>query len=258
MNNHFKNYLRNTIACIFVFICFVSINTFAISAEDAGAPATLDEVAAKHQDAILALKHFSFNSEITHEVSGEEPGAVFTATGSVDLEGWSHYVSEAKDGASLCFEYFVKAALPFRYVTIEHKSPPPAADTSEGWELVSTEEFHRDIPLNPLYMFAQFLGNEEPLTESAGASKSKDCRALKASWNDGNRNVEMNLCVAENGLATDFTAALYTSSGETGGEKLILKITIAPLGEPEIIDIPEKVQTLFDDEKKKEEKKSKK
>lgn len=248
MNKRNSKLFAGALYALFVLLSASAFSSLANSAEETKSPSTVGDIAAKHQDAILAQKYFSYNSGIAAE-SNNESVYSFTATGTVNLDGWSHYTSVAGGDGAVRQEYYVKDDLAFRYVTIEKDSFKPANDTSEGWEHVSPEIFHRDVSINPLYIFAQLLDNKEPAAESAEESKAKGCRALKSSWSENESNVDAGFCVAESGLATEFTANQIVG----GNMRLTLKMTVTPLPEPETIAPPKKVQTLYDDEKRKEE-----
>ena len=124
-------------------------------------PGTLDELAAAHQDAVLTLKAFRFNSSIS---CATETVHAISASGTFNSAGWSVYEAairiNANPTASLDTKYFSNDGFYFRNFSIAHPEYPSPANTIEDWHEAPPEIFRREIPLDPMSISAAFIGNE--------------------------------------------------------------------------------------------------
>lgn len=255
-------------------LAFLFTGTALPSLAEENGTYTMDSVASKHQDALLAAKYFSFQSTITF--IRNEQGATATEKaieikGTSNIDGWSHVVVRAtgtlQEESGVVIEYYIKDDIPLRMVSVTDRRFPAAADTSEGWERADLETYHREASLNPLYMFAPLIGNKTELLEKPGESTSASggaavCRLFRTADNSGdNAGALTEFCIdAGNGLILgyrhigDFMPAAVKSADASSKAIAAIQTVLQPSEKALDLQIPERVQTLFDEETKKADK----
>ena len=212
---------------------------------------TVESVSTRHVDALLGKRFFLFESH-TAQTCGDVEQMSVSATGTVNMDGWSHYTSRITAGSGrtgeVTTEFYVRDDIAFSITRSASPQYGQGADTAfPEWEHVDDAVFRSRIPLSPLHTLTALIEDKTPLEPRGGKSLSSNvsCDLLAAMWSQPGVSGALEVCVVKDtGLAAETRAVLQFKQNGAVCETRATT-TLLPQAGPGRVLPPEPVLALY-------------
>ena len=257
--NIFRHLVKASYACIVVAVC-AFLSPLARSDETVN---DIGRVAARHLNATLSLRYFTYEASVD-AACGKRTLMAITASGTVDLDGWSFYravIADYENGpGEVIAEYYLRDDVPVRRSDTAHAAFAVDADTEDdAWYKAATDTFLAEIPGAPGHALLSLFDNTlavDPVAPTQGGEPA-GCDLYAARWhNDADttqNSGSITFCVdTDSQLARIIEAEMSESklSGDSAStpETCItrLKVTLSPQPSPALLTPPKDVLDIFE------------